>query len=221
MKEKVDVTGVPETMLQTLYARAKETKKSEMSWPVETVSGKMFYLDGAHCKTTDAASENQEEKGACGTGDSCGSGVLTVTIPQKDGMDEYDYDPENPAVHIVDMSQNELEIPEDYTEEEKRSDILTYGMIGAKYRNGFEHPEYLELDKIYKITIRTTKLSNTFLPGHRMRVTITSGAKNFMFPNSNTREGFNSETRQKAHITIHRGGAYASGILLPIEESAK
>ena len=174
MKEKVDVTGVPETMLQTLYTRAKETKKSEMSWPVETVSGKMFYLDGAHCKTTDAASENQEEKGACGTGDSCGNGVLTVTIPQKDGMDEYDYDPENPAVHIVDMSQNELEVPEDYTEEEKRSDILTYGMIGAKYRNGFEHPEYLELDKIYKITIRTTKLSNTFLPGHRMRVTITS-----------------------------------------------
>ena len=98
-------------------------------------------------------------------------------------------------------------------------------MIGAKYRNGFEHPEYLESDKIYKITIRTTKLSNTFLPGHRMRVTITSGAKNFMFPNSNTREGFNSETRQKAHITIHRGvhkgGAYASGILLSIEESAK
>lgn len=94
MKEKVDVTGVPETMLQTLYARAKETKKSEMSWPVETVSGKMFYLDGAHCKTTDAAAENPEEKGACGTGDSCGNGVLTVTIPQKDGMDEYDYDPE-------------------------------------------------------------------------------------------------------------------------------
>ena len=58
MKEKVDVTGVPETMLQTLYARAKETKKSEMSWPVETVSGKMFYLDGAHCKTTDAAAES-------------------------------------------------------------------------------------------------------------------------------------------------------------------
>ena len=26
MKEKVSVTGVPETMVQTLYARAKETK---------------------------------------------------------------------------------------------------------------------------------------------------------------------------------------------------
>lgn len=29
MKEKVDVTGVPETMLQTLYTRAKETKKNQ------------------------------------------------------------------------------------------------------------------------------------------------------------------------------------------------
>ena len=27
MKEKVNVTGVPETMVQTLYARAKETKR--------------------------------------------------------------------------------------------------------------------------------------------------------------------------------------------------
>ena len=29
MKEKVEVTGVPETMIQTLYARAKETKKED------------------------------------------------------------------------------------------------------------------------------------------------------------------------------------------------
>lgn len=27
MKEKIKVTGVPETMIQTLYARANETKK--------------------------------------------------------------------------------------------------------------------------------------------------------------------------------------------------
>ncbi len=29
MKEKVNVTGVPETMVQTLYARAKETKSKD------------------------------------------------------------------------------------------------------------------------------------------------------------------------------------------------
>ena len=28
VKEKVNVTGVPETMIQTLYARAMETRKS-------------------------------------------------------------------------------------------------------------------------------------------------------------------------------------------------
>ena len=29
MKEKVNVTGVPETMVQTLYARAKEKNKMQ------------------------------------------------------------------------------------------------------------------------------------------------------------------------------------------------
>ena len=29
MKEKVNVTGVPETMVQTLYARAKETREKK------------------------------------------------------------------------------------------------------------------------------------------------------------------------------------------------
>ena len=29
MKEKVNITGVPETMVQTLYARAKENKKTK------------------------------------------------------------------------------------------------------------------------------------------------------------------------------------------------
>ena len=29
MKEKVNVTGVPETMVQTLYARAKRNKKEK------------------------------------------------------------------------------------------------------------------------------------------------------------------------------------------------
>lgn len=94
---------------------------------------------------------------------------------------------------------------------------LADGVISAKYRNGFEIPEYMEPGKIYEINIRTTKISNTFLPGHRMRVTITSSAKNFIFPNSNTENGFNSEKRQKAHITVHRGGKYTSGILIPVE----
>ena len=45
MKEKVNVTGVPETMVQTLYARAKETKKQnakikDQRWDRSKTSGK-------------------------------------------------------------------------------------------------------------------------------------------------------------------------------------
>lgn len=178
----------------------------------------------------------------------------------------YVYDPDCPATHIIDMSENELEVPEDYTEEEKREDYLIYstevlkepvtvtgdlqvhlfvscdcpdtdfvfrlldvdengrsvkladGVISAKYREGFERPVYMEAGNIYEIPLRTTKISNTFLPGHRIRFTVTSSAKNFIFPNSNTEKGFNSEKRQKAHITVHQEGEFCSYVELPIEQ---
>lgn len=178
----------------------------------------------------------------------------------------YVYDPDCPATHIIDMSENELEVPEDYTEEEKREDYLVYstevlkepvtvtgdlqvhlfvscdcpdtdfvfrlldvdengksvkladGVISAKYREGFERPVYMEAGNIYEIPLRTTKISNTFLPGHRIRFTVTSSAKNFIFPNSNTEKGFNSEKRQKAHITVHQEGEFCSYVELPIEQ---
>lgn len=178
----------------------------------------------------------------------------------------YVYDQDCPATHIIDMSENELEVPEDYTEEEKREDYLVYstdvlkepvtvtgdlqvhlfvscdcpdtdfvfrlldvdengrsvkladGVLSAKYREGFEHPVYMEAGNIYEIPLRTTKISNTFLPGHRIRFTVTSSAKNFIFPNSNTEKGFNSEKRQKAHITVHQEGEFCSYVELPIEQ---
>ena len=181
-----------------------------------------------------------------------------MRIDLKGERDSYIYDPDNPATHIIDMSENEIGVPEDYTQEEKREDFLLFssepfqepvtvtgdvvahlfvscdcpdtdlvlrmtdvdengksvkladGVMGVKYRNGFEAPQYMEPGKVYEVTIRTTKISNMFLPGHRMRFTITSSAKNFIFPNSNTKDGFNSEKKQKATVTIHQDGAYQS-----------
>ncbi len=179
-------------------------------------------------------------------------------IDLKGERDSYIYDPDNPATHIIDMSENEIEVPEDYTREEMREDFLLFssepfekpvtvtgdivahlfvscdcpdtdlvlrmtdvdengksvkladGVMGVKYRNGFGAPQYMEPGKVYEVTIRTTKISNTFLPGHRMRFTVTSSAKNFIFPNSNTKGGFNSEEKQKATVRIHQDGAYQS-----------
>lgn len=74
----------------------------------------------------------------------------------------------------------------------------------------------MEPDAICEVRIRTTKLSNTFKAGHRMRFTVTSGAKNFMFPNSNTEYGFDSEVNRIARNTIHFGGEAASHIIVPV-----
>ncbi len=184
----------------------------------------------------------------------------------KSEKSEYMYNPDSPATHIIDMSENEIEVPEDYTEEEKRDDYLIYtskpytepvtvtgdmkahlfvscdcpdtdfvfrmtdvdehgtsikladGVLSAKYRNGFEKPEYMEPDGVYEIPIRTTKISHTFLPGHRMRFTVTSSAKNFIFPNSNTKDGFNSTEKRIARIKVHQDGEYQSYVEIVVEK---
>ena len=58
-----------------------------------------------------------------------------------------------------------------------RSVKLADGVLDAKYRRGEEHPEYMEPGQVYEVNLRTTKISNTFLPGHRLRLTVTSSAR--------------------------------------------
>lgn len=233
------------------YTLGEHKWKTASCWPIPSAVPAVYYLDGAK---EDAAS-GLPEKG----------GSLALQKPSKDRTDSYDYDPQHPAAYIIDLSENELEVPEDYTLEERRPDVLCYttpvldhnltvtgevhatlyvssdcpdtdfivrltdvsehgtsvkladGVISAKYRNGFEKPEYMVPGCIYEIRIRTTKISNTFKKGHRLRFTVTSSAKNFIFPNSNTREGFDSEVTRIAHNTLHCGGSHASNIVLPVE----
>lgn len=220
--------GIEKTPAVEYYTLGDNRWKTAENWPPECGEVKRFYLEGER--------------------------------------DRYTYDPENPATHIIDMSENEIEVPEDYTEEEKREDYLLYstevltepltvtgdakvhlfvscdcpdtdfvfrimdvdehgksvkladGLISAKYRKGFEKPEYMERDGVYEIPIRTTKISNTFLPGHRLRFSVTSSAKNFIFPNSNTKEGFNSTEKQIAHIQVHQEAPYRSYVELVVEK---
>lgn len=245
--------GIEKTPAVEYYTLGDNRWKTADSWPVESSKVCTYYLQSGSAS-------------AAGTGDCCGAGLLSAQAPGDSGVEGYVYDPENPATHIVDMSENELEVPEDYTKEEGRADILSFttpvltapltvtgelratlyvscdcpdtdfvvrltdvdengwsvkladGVISAKYRNSFELPEYMEPGQVYKIPVRTTKISNTFLPGHRMRLTITSSAKNFIFPNSNTELGFDSQERRKANITLHWGGMNASCVEIPVEE---
>ena len=54
--------------------------------------------------------------------------------------------------------------------------------MSVRYRNQFEHPEFMEPGKVYPVTIRTTKLSHTFQKGHQMRVTVTSSDEKLHLP---------------------------------------
>ena len=230
--------------------------KTADAWPAGSVPAVLYLAGDANAGTQ--AEEIQLISPAAGTGSRCGTGGLWETPDNAEGLDQYLYDPNHPSFHIIDMSENELEVPEDYTEEEKRSDVLSYstgvlshpltvsgdflvrlfvscdcpdtdfvvritdvdengrsvkladGLLCARYRNGFEKPEFMEPGQVYEIKIRTTKLSYTFLPGHRMRLTVTSSAKNFIFPNSNTKNGFDSLEMETARVQIHRGGMYPS-----------
>lgn len=103
-------------------------------------------------------------------------------------------------------------------DENGRSIKLADGIISAKYREGFSEPKYLEKDEVYKINIVTTKISNTFKKGHKIRFTVTSSAKNFIFPNSNTKDGYNSEVVVIANNKVHHGGKYPSKIVVRKEK---
>lgn len=223
--------------------------KTAENWPVAAARPQTLYLDGE----AGAAVENH--------------GLLALSVPGADASDTYRYDPDDPAVNIIDMSENEIEVPEDYAAEELRPDVLCYttpplatdavitgdcsvelfissdaedtdfivrvteatpdgksikladGVLCAKYREGFEAPRYLQPGAVYPIHIRTTKFSKRFEKGSRLRVTVTSSAKNFLFPNSNTRAGFNSAETVVAHNTIHHGPTHPSAITLNVEKA--
>lgn len=239
------------------YTLGENRWKQSNRWPVENGGKKVLYLSGA-CQ--------EEDKGSGNSPGGMKGGSL-MEFQALEGSDTYCYDPENPAPHLIDMSENELEVPEDYTEVEKRNDVLVYstpvlkkavtitgdmlvklyissdapdtdfvvritdvqedghsfkladGMLCARYREGFEQPVFMEPERVYPIWIRTTKISNTFLPGHRIRLTITSSAKNFIFPNSNTKGGFDSEEIRVAQNTVHYGKQYSSSVEMWVEES--
>ncbi|MCQ1531515.1 CocE/NonD family hydrolase [Lutispora saccharofermentans] len=196
---------------------------------------------------------------------SYGDGRLNFNASKENKKDTYIYNPEDPAVQLIDVSENEVAVPGNYKDEEKRKDILCYtseeleadltitgdiiaefyasstapdtdwvvkildvdeegnsikladGLLTAKYRNSFAKPEFMKADEVYNFIIRTSKISNTFKKGHKIRFTITSSAKNFIFPHSNTKKSFNSTKIVIAENTIYHGEKYPSKIILPIE----
>jgi len=95
---------------------------------------------------------------------------------------------------------------------------LADGIIRARYRAGKEAPAaLLEPGRIYEYDIDLWATSNVFLPGHRIRVEISSSNFPRFDRNLNTGEDPMTATRmEKAAQTVYRSAEYPSHIVLPI-----
>jgi hypothetical protein len=92
------------------------------------------------------------------------------------------------------------------------------GIIRARYRNGKNAPaSLLDPNRVYEYDIDLWATSNTFLPGHRIRVEVSSSNFPRFDRNLNTGEDPMTGTKiEKAQQTVHHSKRYPSYILLPV-----
>ena len=91
---------------------------------------------------------------------------------------------------------------------------------GENRPDGFEREEWLEPGKVYAVTLDVGPISNRFLPGHRIRIDVSSSNYPQFDPNTNTAEPLGRERkRQIAQQSVYHDGARASHVLLPLARS--
>jgi len=102
-----------------------------------------------------------------------------------------------------------------------RAMILTEGILRARYRNSFTAPELLEPDAIYEIRLDLWATANVFLPGHRIRLEVSSSNFPRFDRNSNTGGEIANEAASDYRPAINRifhDAAHPSRLILPIIE---
>ena len=94
---------------------------------------------------------------------------------------------------------------------------LLDGIIRARYRESASTPQLMEPGKPYRFTIDLWATSNVFLPGHRIRLEISSSNFPRFDRNLNTGEAFGEGVKGiPARQTIYHQRDMASHILLPV-----
>ena len=87
----------------------------------------------------------------------------------------------------------------------------------VRWREGWDKPAFMEPDHVYKVEVGPLVTSNAFLPGHRIRIEVSSS--NFPRFERNLNTGGNNFDEKDgfiAHNVIHHGPALPSVIVLPI-----
>ncbi len=93
---------------------------------------------------------------------------------------------------------------------------VSVGVMRARYRSGLHKPNLIKPGEVVKYTIRMRPTSNAFLPGHQIRLDITSSDFPNYDRNHNTAANQNADaTLATAKQTIYHGGERATRIILP------
>jgi predicted acyl esterase len=92
------------------------------------------------------------------------------------------------------------------------------GCLRASYRNSLSHPEPLTPGETHHFRVELWPAHHTFLPGHRIRVTITSSDFPWFARSLNQFGPLKNQSEPLvATNSIHHGQEFPSRILLPIE----
>jgi len=106
---------------------------------------------------------------------------------------------------LVDVHPNDL------------AQIMTYGIVRARYRESYEKPSLIEPGKIYKYEIDLWATGNLFKTGHRIRVEVSSSHFPTFLPNTNTGNDIGTDTERRiARQTIYHDAKHPSLVELPI-----
>jgi putative CocE/NonD family hydrolase len=87
----------------------------------------------------------------------------------------------------------------------------------VRWREGWNKPVFMEAGKVYQVAVGPLQTSNAFLPGHRIRIEVTSS--NFPRFDRNLNTGGNNFDEKDpliAHNAIHHGSRYPSVVSLPV-----
>jgi putative CocE/NonD family hydrolase len=102
-----------------------------------------------------------------------------------------------------------------------RAIVLTEGILRARYRRSLAEPHLLEPDAVSELTLDLWATANVFLPGHRIRLEVSSSNFPRFGRNSNTGGEIAMEAAAQYRPAINRvfhDGTRASCLVLPVIE---
>jgi putative CocE/NonD family hydrolase len=100
-----------------------------------------------------------------------------------------------------------------------RALYLTDRVLRARYRTSLADPELLTPGQVYEVTIDLSVTSNVFLPGHRIRLEVSSSNFPRFDRNTNTGGIIGEDREEDVQVAVNRivhGPGHPSRLVLPV-----